>query len=274
MSYVVHHAILVTARSTDVGREALRKIGHEAIRLGLPVSGPTLSPLNGVRTLTICPDGSNEGWQDSDTGDRSRSALIAMLNSDEVRYPDGSPALEWVEVRYSPDDGDASVMAHGFPARQIDTLESAWRWGCNQLTSALAALGEKEFLLGVWGRAVLNTAGRTCPGQTHAPFKAAVLDMKSHLESIGRSDVYTPIGEGISQRLPNGELMMLIARLNACTDKLRSALDVPIAQSNALVEQAMADVVAIEDAIERLRQHQPLSGDDMPAPQSTDAPGG
>lgn len=54
--------------------------------------------LNGYRTLVLLPDGSKEGWSESDVGDAQRDTLIAALELDN--YDDGSSPWEWVEVGF------------------------------------------------------------------------------------------------------------------------------------------------------------------------------
>jgi hypothetical protein len=97
MGYIKHHAIVLTTWD-DVGA-VIRK----ARSLGLEVIGPGCSKVNGYQTITICPDGSKEGWTESDQGDWARADLKEWLKG-QVNY-------EWVEVAYGSDDGYASVRA-------------------------------------------------------------------------------------------------------------------------------------------------------------------
>lgn len=62
--------------------------------------------MNLTRTLLVCPDGSKEGWEESDAFDAKRSEYIEYLNSDN------SSSLSWVALSYSSDDRDAKITAH------------------------------------------------------------------------------------------------------------------------------------------------------------------
>jgi hypothetical protein len=58
--------------------------------------------MNGYRSILICPDGSKEGWADSEQGDARRAALRTRLVAEE--------SLEWCEVSYGHDDGTAEKI--------------------------------------------------------------------------------------------------------------------------------------------------------------------
>lgn len=108
MGYIKHDAILVTSWK----REALEEAADKARELGLEVLGPSAKVTNGISTFLICPDGSKEGWNESDDYDEKRSEYLGYLNG--VRYEDNSSCLSWVAVAYSPDDRGASVTAHAW----------------------------------------------------------------------------------------------------------------------------------------------------------------
>jgi hypothetical protein len=105
MGYMAHNAIVVTSWNEDLIQEAAR----EATSLGLQILGPSEEVVNGYRSILICPDGSKEGWDDSNDGDSRRESFRAWLNS--KRYEDGSTPLDWVEIRYGPDDNEAEIVA-------------------------------------------------------------------------------------------------------------------------------------------------------------------
>lgn len=58
-------------------------------------------------SLFIPPDGSKEGWIESDIGDSKRDRMIEFLIS--LRYEDGSSPVEWLEVSYSDTSTQARV---------------------------------------------------------------------------------------------------------------------------------------------------------------------
>lgn len=100
MGYMRHHAIIVTGRSGDFIEQARQKACQ---LLGMVVSPVLDSVINSYQTILIAPDGSKEGWEESDAGDQRRDQFIAFLKS--LRYSDGSSPLSWCEVQYG-DDGD------------------------------------------------------------------------------------------------------------------------------------------------------------------------
>lgn len=105
MGTMRHNAIVVTSWKA----EAIDAAAAEARRIGLTVLGPSPAALNGYRTLLICPDGSNEGWEESNCGDELRKRFREWTRT--LRYEDGSSPLEWCEVTYGNDDYDAAVCA-------------------------------------------------------------------------------------------------------------------------------------------------------------------
>jgi hypothetical protein len=124
MGYVRHHAIVVT--SWDDGH--IDVAAEEATRIGLQVIGPSDAAINGYRSMLVCPDGSKEGWAESNKGDIKRAAFCKWL--DKHRYNDGSTCLEWVEVSYGSDDQDAAIERHAWTTlvRSIDDDATPEGW--------------------------------------------------------------------------------------------------------------------------------------------------
>jgi hypothetical protein len=60
------------------------------------VFGPEL--INGYTTVVMLPDGSKEGWVESDYIDDLRDRFIERLEEDG--YDDGSNPWDWIEVGY------------------------------------------------------------------------------------------------------------------------------------------------------------------------------
>jgi hypothetical protein len=95
MGTIIHDAIVVTSWKEDHAQAAR----DEAERLGLPVTGITSSWLNGYVSFLIAPDGSKEGWADSDRGEVKRAEWKAWASQ---QYAKGV-YFDWVEVRYGRD---------------------------------------------------------------------------------------------------------------------------------------------------------------------------
>ena len=108
MGTIVHHAIVITSWKN----EALDDLVQFASDAGAVVIGPSSESVNGYRTVTVCPDGSKEGWADSNLGDATRAKIKEWLRA--KRYDDDeSSALEWVEVAYGNDmhaEGEAAQI--------------------------------------------------------------------------------------------------------------------------------------------------------------------
>jgi len=105
MGYIKHNAMVVT--SWDEKR--LTKAHKKAQSMGLAVSATVESKINGYGSFIVVPDGSKEGWADSDAGDGLRAVFRRWLR--EQCHDDGSSSLEWCEVEYGSDDRSATVVA-------------------------------------------------------------------------------------------------------------------------------------------------------------------
>lgn len=108
MGYDRHNCIVVTTYDTEKGKaaydQALELFGEQQVT-------PVLhAPVNQWFTFFVGPDGSKEGWADSDEGDKKREAFIACLRS--LRWEDGSSPLDWAEVQYGDDERVTKVTAH------------------------------------------------------------------------------------------------------------------------------------------------------------------
>lgn len=106
MGYMRHHGFLVTCYKRSLIDEA--RLHAEA--LGLVVSPVVESPWNGYTSFAVFPDGSKEGWEPSDEHDAARSSFATWLH--RQRYSDGSTPLDWIEVQYGDDNGEADICDH------------------------------------------------------------------------------------------------------------------------------------------------------------------
>jgi len=115
MGYIAHHAIIVTVYDAKRIDEAHTK----ALNCGLTVAGPRESPTNHYHSILICPDGSKEGWEESELGDAHRSDFLDWLN--RQRFEDGSSPFAWIVVWYSPDDQQAKILEHTWTNKEPAT---------------------------------------------------------------------------------------------------------------------------------------------------------
>lgn len=89
MGIIHHYAIILTADSERI--EMFRQKAKEIF--DSMVSAVVFSRFNGYASIFIAPDGSKEGWNESDNGDKQRNEFIKWL-----REAPGYPS--WVEVGY------------------------------------------------------------------------------------------------------------------------------------------------------------------------------
>jgi len=116
MGYMRHHMIVVTSydeRLIISAHSRATDLFTQDDWRGRTVAGVTpimTSPVNGYYTFFVAPDGSKEGWEDSDRGDRSREELVNWLEAQ--RFEDRSRPLKWAVVQYGDDDHDNRVLRH------------------------------------------------------------------------------------------------------------------------------------------------------------------
>ena len=80
------------------------------IIFSLTVSDLVHSFINGYTTFLIAPDGSKEGWDESNEGDKLRDLFVDYINSQA--YEDGSSSLKYAELFYGEDNGKSKIVRH------------------------------------------------------------------------------------------------------------------------------------------------------------------
>lgn len=106
MGYIRHHAIIVTSWKDEVIETAHDRA---VATFGCGRVSEILDPkMNLYRTFLIGPDGSKEGWEESDLGDQQRDAFLESIK--DFEHEDGSSPLAWVEVQYGDDDHQQRVV--------------------------------------------------------------------------------------------------------------------------------------------------------------------
>jgi len=104
MGYMRHHAIIVTGWSTEQVTNA-HQIASELFEVVSPV---TEVATNGYTSFFIPPDGSKEGWEESNNGNLARGRFMdwaktsgTYLEVAEIQYGD-EEGVSWIrEVAYS-----------------------------------------------------------------------------------------------------------------------------------------------------------------------------
>jgi hypothetical protein len=108
MGYIRHDAIVVTGEdyeSRAYMTEAHAKAQGVFAGSNVYVSGLTPVAVNGSQSFLIAPDGSKEGWSNSDEGDERRAAYIEWLLANDT-------LVDWVAVNFGGDDAD-HIRARG-----------------------------------------------------------------------------------------------------------------------------------------------------------------
>lgn len=106
MGHIKHEAIVVTS-SRPEHADMARK---EAIELGLITTPLVKSESNGYVSFLIAPDGSKEGWADSDKGDAAREKWKEWTHRKQVDL-----SLYWVHIAYAGDDCDETAVVDKWP---------------------------------------------------------------------------------------------------------------------------------------------------------------
>lgn len=126
MGYTCHHSLVITGSFSAVvtaRAKALELVAQAEAKLPLSlVSEILLADLNDVATCIIAPDGSNEGWPESDAGDAFRAAMIEWLRKakkeDEIY-------VDWVLIQYGDDYGITYIVDHSDKAKETKDGEGA-----------------------------------------------------------------------------------------------------------------------------------------------------
>ena len=98
MGYMKHHAIVVTGSEDEIQEAHLM-----ACKIFEGISELTPVAINGYQSFFIPPDGSKEGWEDSEMGDIHRNSFIDWLTK-------RGGAVKWVEVQYGDDDKETKII--------------------------------------------------------------------------------------------------------------------------------------------------------------------
>src|SRR5271163_1478020 len=105
MGYCKHNVIVVTNWNLKIVSAVhlkAKEIFAEVFGQGkiIPIDGSILispvmqSVVNAQYTFFVAPDGSNEGWHESDLGDEARKKFLDWLGAQEDNYCD------YIEIRF------------------------------------------------------------------------------------------------------------------------------------------------------------------------------
>lgn len=108
MGYMRAHAVVVTGSREEDVIAAHQKAGNLFPDVA-PVTPITPAAVNGSRSFMVAPDGSKEGWTESNIGDQRRKDFIAWLRH---MQRSGTLSLNWVEVQFGDDEGETKICDH------------------------------------------------------------------------------------------------------------------------------------------------------------------
>ncbi len=98
MGYMKNHSIIVTSWNHVIVKESHAR-DSEIFPWVSPVSDESM---NGQTPFFIPPDGSKEGWPESDLGDARRKAFLDWC--DTRAYEDSSNPISYVEIKFGGDE--------------------------------------------------------------------------------------------------------------------------------------------------------------------------
>jgi hypothetical protein len=99
MGYHIHHTITVSSWHPD----AIEAFSAYARSIGASVSSACVSDVNGRYSCLVGPDGSKEGWEESDVGDKRRAQIKVWLRA--------HAPYSWFEAEH-PEDSFPRVIDH------------------------------------------------------------------------------------------------------------------------------------------------------------------
>ena len=109
MGYIRNHTIIVEGdgKSFKLLKDSdpfPLRTAHRKAKTIFPYVSP-ISPIaiNGSAAFFIPPDGSKEGWDDSNKGDERRDEFVDFLRT---------TGLAWVEVQFGDDEGITKIIRH------------------------------------------------------------------------------------------------------------------------------------------------------------------
>lgn len=99
MGYIVHHTIIVTGWHGE--ENLLAAHGHARALFGKEMVSDISPPVtNSYASFSVFPDGSKDGWEESNTANENRATLIAFLRK---------TYLDWAEVRFGDEHGPGGI---------------------------------------------------------------------------------------------------------------------------------------------------------------------
>ena len=140
MGYIRHHAIAVTSFNNGL----IKKAHEKAIEIFQNRTSNILdSNIKGFKSFFIAPDGSKEGWVESNIGDVERKMFIDWIK--EYDYSDGSNDISFCEFFYGDDYRESAIETEFIPITQKAVLIKALQNGEKEaITTVMDELNRLE----------------------------------------------------------------------------------------------------------------------------------
>jgi hypothetical protein len=109
-----HHTLIVTVHDQKLAEKLRQQISdlykkNMEAKNGFQLISPIVGSLiGGYYTFFIAPDGSKEGYDLSDDGDRIRAKVIALLDS--FKSENGAYPVNYVELYFGDDTEPAAIL--------------------------------------------------------------------------------------------------------------------------------------------------------------------
>jgi hypothetical protein len=127
MGYHRHHAIIVTCWKSSHIEDAHARALELFEGTPAPVTPIADGAINAFRSFAVLPDGSKEGWGDSDRADEARAEFKRWLRA-------GTTYCDWAEVDFGGDDADVfradtvygsvqAVLDSDHPSASVEVLD-------------------------------------------------------------------------------------------------------------------------------------------------------
>lgn len=100
MGTILHEAIVVTTWK----EEDIKRAYEIAIEIGLLASPILESPVNGYMSFFIAPDGSKEGWPESDQGNEQRKQWKERVSKE-------CECVDFVHLLYGGDADESRIVS-------------------------------------------------------------------------------------------------------------------------------------------------------------------
>jgi len=107
MGYMRHHAICISSWN----RKELLKVHNKAKKIFNHLATEIVdSTINSESSFFIAPDGSKEGWEESNLYNKKRTDIVDFI--EKRKYADGSNCIRYAELFFADDEKNCAIVNH------------------------------------------------------------------------------------------------------------------------------------------------------------------